>query len=591
MPNLHWVAKNKVITHHQDVPYRILNPKYFYDEQGESQSLNHTSENMIIQGDNLDALKSLLPEYEGKIDFIYIDPPYNTGKEQWRYNDNVNDPHIKKWLGRVVGEESTDLTRHDKWLTMMYPRLRLLHRLLAPTGSILVSVDDNEQASLKLIMDEIFGRNNFLSTFIWESTGNSDNQGSIRIIHEYIHAYAKNSNLVHINNVIDPNIPADSKVRKPYAQNTIVKNGPKNPASTITLPIGFPCEVNTLSLKKHDFAADFFKKMGSKKYIEPSLKNQFPITYPLRLDDLVVENDKLKTECRVFSGWSSNQKLKDFIDNGCNPILLPDGASLYFYLTKSGAIYSRKNDREGSRILSILRGLGTTQSMKKLLETMELTFQYPKPYELISYLISIFCPENALVLDSFAGSGTTAHSVLDGNRNSGRHDRFILVELGEYANELTAQRIKNVISGWEYDKFTGKGINRKKEHFSAPGIGGDFVYYELGEPILLNGELNSNIPTRTIYEYIWFQETSQPLDSSNQNVYPHYLGTHNHTSFFFVYDKNKITSLDRDLLAEIPIECGADSYLFYADLCTLSATELRALNITFKKIPRDISTL
>ena len=126
MPTLNWIGKEKIISHHLDVPFKVLNHEYSCPSTPEKGIKN---ENMIIRGDNLEALKSLLPKYEGKVNCIYIDPPYNTGNESWVYNDNVNAPKIKKWLGKVVGKESEDLTRHDKWLCMMYPRLKLLHKL------------------------------------------------------------------------------------------------------------------------------------------------------------------------------------------------------------------------------------------------------------------------------------------------------------------------------------------------------------------------------------------------------------------------------------------------------------------------------
>ena len=154
MPTLNWMGKEKVVNHHRDVPYRILAR---IPEKGVLDSRGSDCGNMIIHGDNLEALKSLLPEYEGKVDCIYIDPPYNTGNEGWVYNDNVNDPRIKKWLGQVVGKEGEDFSRHDKWLCMMYPRLQLLRKLLAPTGAIFISIDDNEYANLKIMCDEIFG--------------------------------------------------------------------------------------------------------------------------------------------------------------------------------------------------------------------------------------------------------------------------------------------------------------------------------------------------------------------------------------------------------------------------------------------------
>ena len=154
MPRLEWIGKEKVINYHQKVPFRVLERKYSFDEHGQHAEDND-SENMIIHGDNLEALKALLPRYEGKVKCIYIDPPYNTGNENWIYNDNVNDPRIKKWLGEVVGKEGEDFSRHDKWLCMMYPRLRLLQQLLSDDGAIFISIDDNEQANLKLICDEI----------------------------------------------------------------------------------------------------------------------------------------------------------------------------------------------------------------------------------------------------------------------------------------------------------------------------------------------------------------------------------------------------------------------------------------------------
>lgn len=167
MPTLTWIGKEKVVNHHQEVPYRVLEHKYGFRVDDPADTTPTNSGNKIIHGDNLEALKSLLPEYEGRIKCIYIDPPYNTGNEKWVYNDNVNDPKIKKWLGEVVGKQGEDLSRHDKWLCMMYPRLKLLHRLLAEDGAIFISIDDNELANLRLLCDEIFGVNNFVGQWHW----------------------------------------------------------------------------------------------------------------------------------------------------------------------------------------------------------------------------------------------------------------------------------------------------------------------------------------------------------------------------------------------------------------------------------------
>lgn len=179
MPTLNWIGKDKVLNHHLEVPFHVLERQYSFDEAGKHEEDNG-SENMIIHGDNLLALKSLLPKYEGKIKCIYIDPPYNTGNENWVYNDNVNDPHIQRWLHQVVGKEGEDLSRHDKWLCMMYPRLKLLQRLLADDGVIFISIDDNEQAKLRLICDEIFENGNFLATIVWKSRAKPSNTGDAK---------------------------------------------------------------------------------------------------------------------------------------------------------------------------------------------------------------------------------------------------------------------------------------------------------------------------------------------------------------------------------------------------------------------------
>src|ERR1043165_9917187 len=155
MPTLQWIGKEKVINHHLDVPYRVLDHRYGFTEKGEQISPTRSG-NMIIHGDNLEALKSLLPRYEGEIKCIYIDPPYNTGNEGWVYNDNVNDPKFKKWLHTVVGREGEDLSRHDKWLCMMYPRLKLLQKLLEETGSLVISIGYQEVFNLMPIIKELF---------------------------------------------------------------------------------------------------------------------------------------------------------------------------------------------------------------------------------------------------------------------------------------------------------------------------------------------------------------------------------------------------------------------------------------------------
>lgn len=192
MPTLNWLGKDKVVNHHADVPYHVLDKKYTFTSNNYVESDSQTINNRIIHGDNLVALKSLLPEFEGQIDCIYIDPPYNTGNEGWVYNDNVNDPRLIKWLDETVGKDGEDLSRHDKWLCMMYPRLKLLKNLLSDQGFIFISIDDNEQANLKLICDEIFGENNYRGK-ISRSTGTPSGQGYGILVKEvdFIFVYSK----------------------------------------------------------------------------------------------------------------------------------------------------------------------------------------------------------------------------------------------------------------------------------------------------------------------------------------------------------------------------------------------------------------
>jgi hypothetical protein len=187
MPTLNWIGKEAVVKHHKDVPFRLLEPVA-------DLSCGPTdSGNLIVQGDNLHALKALLPRYAGQVKCIYIDPPYNTGNEGWVYNDNVNSPEIRKWLGEVVGKEGETLDRHDRWLSMMYPRLVLLKQFLREDGAIFVSIDDNEVATLRLLMDEIFGAKNFVASAIWNMMDSPKNSARhLSEDHEYVVLYAAN---------------------------------------------------------------------------------------------------------------------------------------------------------------------------------------------------------------------------------------------------------------------------------------------------------------------------------------------------------------------------------------------------------------
>jgi len=555
MPTLDWIGKDKVINHHLDVPYRVLERQYSYDENGQHTEDNG-SENMIIHGDNLSALKSLLPQYEGRIKCIYIDPPYNTAKSSeknkaWVYSDNVDDPRIRNWLNAVVGDEGEDLSRHDKWLCMMYPRLRLLYKLLADDGIIFISIDDNENHHLRFICDEIFGKRSFVAQLVWRSDGNFDNQAKIKNCHEYILCYIKKPDMLGLPNGVDPSASENSKVFKNEIRNTVVKNGPKNPMSRILLPNGFPCAVDSLVIEeRHD-------------------------AFPYYHQKAVISGGVLQNEVEIESGWSSKNILLDFINSGFKPVKDTKGQCFVFEITKTGAIEMVKPRTTVSHVLSVLSNLGSTQNMSSELAVMGIKFDFPKPTDLLQYILGFYCEDNAIILDSFAGSGTTGHAVLNMNRD-GKKRKFILIEMMDYAENLTAERVKQVIKGY------GKGKNK------ADGTGGNFSYYELGDTLMNGDELNEAVGVDKIREYVYFTETKSHL-APFKDEEPYYLGTHITAAYYFYYDRENITTLSRAFLHTIKTK--ADSYVIYADLCTLSDAELEKYHITFKKIPRDITKL
>ena len=556
MPTLEWIGKSKVINHHQEVPFRVLERKYSFDENGQHGEDNG-SENMIIRGDNLEALKALLPRYEGRVKCIYIDPPYNTAKSSeknkaWVYSDSVDDPRIKAWINLAVGNEGEDLTRHDKWLCMMYPRLKLLYKLLAEDGIIFISIDDNEADTLRMICDEIFGRRNFIAQLVWRSDGNFDNQAKIKICHEYILCYIKNPDLLGLPAGVDPNATDKSKIHNAEVRNTVVKNGPKNPMSKVELPKGFPCAISDL-------------------VIEPR-RDAFPYYY----QRAVISDGKLLESVTVESGWASKNILQSFIDNHFEPVLDSKGQITTFEITKTGAIEMIKKRETVSHVLSVLSNLGSTQNMGNELARMGISFDFPKPVQLIQYLLGFYSNADDIILDSFAGSGTTAHAVLNMNKADGGHRKFILVEMMDYADSITAERVKRVINGY------GEGKN------AVEGMGGNFSFYDLGEPLMHGDVLNENVGADKIREYVYFTDTKTPLPEPHPDE-PYFMGVHIGSAYYFYYEKQAVTTLNREFLHTV--RTRADAYVIYADLCTLSEAELEKYHITFKKIPRDITRL
>lgn len=558
MPTLHWIGKDKVVSHHQDVPYRVLEHKYHFDAQtGETKPKESglpaeaiaEAGNKIIHGDNLEALKSLLPEYEGKIKCIYIDPPYNTGNESWVYNDNVNHPKIKKWLGEVVGKDGEDLTRHDKWLCMMYPRLKLLHKLLADDGVIFISIDDNEQASLKLICDEIFGASKMLGAFCWKRRSSSALADKyLSIDHEYVLSYQKGK------------FTSFKGHLKTYENYKNPNKDPKGDWMLDNLTVGMD------------------KNMRPNQYydlVDPLTGNIFNAN-PNRVWAYIPSSmGKLIAEGRIFFPKDVTRKpmlkrYKSDLKNTHNPIssLIPSNS------------YVKKTE------FSIGLNSEATKEIQLLFDSK--VFDYSKPRDLIQFFIDQTCDQESITLDSFAGSGTTAHAVLNLNKQDGGKRKFILIEMEDYANNITAERVKRVATGYGNE-------NKKVE-----GTGGSFDFYELGLPLFdENQNLNELVGLEKIREYIWFSETRLGIadlgfrnsDSKNHQSkiinHQYELGVKDGTAYYFIYEKDKLTTLDFDALELIKTK--GEQYVIYADNCLLPKEFMAKKNIIFKKIPRDIT--
>jgi DNA modification methylase len=575
MPTLHWIGKEAVVKHHKDVPYRLLEPV------AKLSCGDANSGNLIVQGDNLHALKALLPRYAGQVKCIYIDPPYNTGNEGWVYNDNVNSPEIRKWLGEVVGKEGETLDRHDRWLCMMYPRLLLLKKFLREDGAIFVSMDDNEAATLRLLMDEVFGQKNFIAQFVWNTEGHTDNQFHIKVNHEYVLMYACRQELLEVGHVIDPNTREGSNLWAGIAENSITKNGPANPPSEITLPVGFPCEAETLRLALTELPKGIIKSMEEHGLSSNQIKAKFgKVQFPLRLDPMTAKNFKLTKNCRVFSGWANANKLKAFIANRCEPMQDDDGLMIRFYLSSNGVIYYRKDRGEQARnIVSVLRNLSTTEKMRSELEGMGLHFKYPKPKELIKYLIRIGAGRNDIVLDSFAGSGTTAQAVLEQNAEDGGNRNFILVELdNNIARNVTAERVR----------FVAQGYTNGKDQ-TIEGVGGGFQYCALSQEPLFTaqGQIRADVTFAQLAEFVWFVETGTGFTGKANSPL---LGVHEGRAIYLLYngilkDKsvaggNVLTGPVHDIL---PPHAGPK--VIFATASRLGVARLAREQIVFKQTP------
>ncbi len=583
MPTLEWIGKSKVINHHQEVPFRVLERKYSYDEDGQH-SEDNGSENMIIRGDNLEALKTLLPRYEGRIKCIYIDPPYNTGNEGWVYNDNVNDPKIKKWLGEVVGKEGEDLTRHDKWLCMMYPRLKLLQKLLADDGVIFISIDDTEYANLKLICDEIFGSNCFVSNISWQRTYSTRND-SKGIVSEVEHILVCSKQPGWMPNKLPRTAEMDARFKNPdndimpwtssdaFAPDAVMHQG-----MVYAIQHPFTGQLIYPTNGRHwRYQQDEMLRQMS-EWCEYELRNLHDEEERAKCCDIPANQVRQNVYAIVLknSVEESSAKAREIYERGQWP---------KFYFTSGGKGGIRRKtyleNVTGTPPTNLWEyaNVGHTDEASKEIKAIfngKSTFDTPKPRRLVEFVLKIAGNENTLILDSFAGSGTTAHAVLNANKADNGKRHFILIEMMDYADSITAERVKRVIKGY------GEGKN------AVEGTGGNFSFYDLGEPLLVGDCLNEAVAPEKIREYIWFMETKQPYaPPSGSN--PYYLGKHNSTGYYFYYEPQRVTVLDYTFLATITEKTSGT--IIYADRCSITEDKLAQMGIVFKKIPRDISRL
>ena len=608
MPMLSWAGKNKVVNHHNDVPYRVLERKWGFAD-----------ENMVIHGDNLAALKALLPRYEGRVKCVYIDPPYNTGEEGWVYNDNVNDPQLKKWLGEVVGKEGEDFSRHDKWLCMMYPRLRLLQKLLADDGAIFISIDDNELYNLKHVCDEIFGSNCFVANVSWQRTYSTrnDSKGIVSEV-EHILVYSKQPGWQ------PKKLPRTAEMDKKYKN---PDNDPKGAwRSDNAYAPGAATHQGMVYAIQHPFTGELLYPTTSScwRYEQDDMLAYMNGWCPYELRDIgddakraeicgvgvdevrkgvkaiVLKGESFQTGLTGLTGLVGSHDGSQNPVNLVNPVKEPHPQALA--VLKKGPwprFFFSKNGQGGIARKTYLADVGDTpptnlweykdvghtdEAKKELMAIFggKSPFDTPKPVRLLERILKIATDKDSIVLDSFAGSGTTAHAVLKMNAADGGNRKFILIEMMDYAETVTAERVKRVIDGY--------GAGDK----AVAGTGGSFGYYELG-PQLMNGDvLNEDLPVETIRDYVWFTETRglsprSPDLHGNFSNDPYLLGVADGTAYYFCYEKDRKVTLNRALLKKLKTK--AARYVVYADVCLVEAADLKKMNVVFKKIPRDITRL
>ncbi|MDE0015859.1 MAG: site-specific DNA-methyltransferase [Candidatus Poribacteria bacterium] len=480
MPTLEFNGKHHIYTHHLTVPYEPL-------ETDKSRSCNPTDadDNLIIHGDNLHALKALLPRYTNRIKCIYIDPPYNTGNEGWIYNDNVNSPLIKQWFTENAPVDNEDLERHDKWLCMMWPRLHLLKELLAEDGIIFISIDDNEVHHLRMMMDEILGAENFLADIIWQHRyGRSNNAKLFSNQREHVVAYRKSDTVSHIR------VKRDKKLNETYS------NPDDDPRGSWV----------------------------SSSYVNPAQKGERPNLVYSVVNPHTGESVNHPTHAWKYSQSTHEKHVRE------NRLWWGIDGKLRYPRLKN---FLSESEEKGIVPIDLMLAdiAGTTDEGTKQLQSVfqstALEFNNPKPTKLIAKLIEIAegasKKNDTIILDSFAGSGTTAHAVLALNKEDGGNRKFILIECEDYADTTTAERVRRVING----------VPDASDDTLREGLGGSFTYCTLGEPIEVEAMLTGEkLPTYTALA------TNLLFTSAGISVEAVTLEEKNDDGLFYTNDKN-----------------------------------------------------
>lgn len=587
MPTLNWIGKDAVEKHHKQVPFRLLEPV-------EEFSCGDTdSGNLIVQGDNLHALKALLPRYAGEVKCIYIDPPYNTGNEGWVYNDNVNSPEIRKWLGEVVGKEGETLDRHDRWLCMMYPRLLLLKQFLKDDGVILVSLDDNEAANAKLLLNEIFGGGNFIAQLVWEK-GRKNDAKFFSVGHEYIFVYAKSKNYLKANNIIwRKEKEGASEIYDEYIR---LKDEHGD---------------NLLLIEKDlkVFYKQLDKNHPSKKH---SRYNKVDKNGVWRDDNMswpggngpryeVIHPDTKKPCVLPEGGWrySTKEKMDLMIAEG-KVVFREDHTQPPIrktYLVRDKRLQEDGDEDIGREVMGSYFYRSGLQAVNELMNIFNRKpFPNPKDKDVISLLINYVTnyDKNCIVLDSFAGSGTTAHAVTKLNHQDNGKRRFITIEMdNSVATQVTQYRIKKVIEG-----YTGpKGSIVK-------GLGGGFQFFTLSDDPLFkpDGSIRTDVTFEQLAEFVWFTETGTGLNVFNrQSQKKHstpYLGKYKDRAVFLLYngilkDKsdiggNVLNGRTLELLDEMSPSFEGPK-IVYGARSRFDKTKLAKLGITFHQLPYELA--